>query len=189
MATIENMTTIRRSTMDHHQLDNVVRLAAGAPRRQMLKGLLSAALVVLPGALHPERAGAKQCRGVGRRCRTDSDCCSAFCEPIGRQCVASCDVGEGICGVLTPCSLGCSCYRVELNQQFAGQACLQDPAGGTTTPGQECPGTDQCSPRARKRGGCPCGGPADCPKGFLCTASSCCQPDSVCLPLCEPTGV
>jgi len=189
MATNMKIKTSRRSIMASSHFDLVVKHAVGAPRRRVLKGLLSAALVGIPGAFRAERVAARPCRGVGTRCRSDGDCCSAFCEPVSRQCVASCEQGEGICGALTPCAPACSCYRVELDQPFAGQACLQDPAGGTTTPGQECPGTDQCAPNARNRGGCPCSSPADCPKGFLCTASSCCQPDSVCLPLCEPTSV
>ena len=159
-------------------------------RRRLLAGSLKAVLVGMPGVLYGEQAGAKSCKGVGKRCQSDDDCCSVFCEPISRQCVATCAQGEGICGTLAPCAPGCSCYFVELDGT-AGRACLQDPAGGTTTPGQECPGTEQCAPHLRDKEhkeGCPCSSPAHCPKGTLCTASSCCQPDSVCLRLCEPDG-
>lgn len=182
------MASVLKSITDHHQFDHFIRSAVGMPRRRLLKGLASAALAGLPGTRSQEAAGAKPCKRVGKRCSRNGDCCSAFCEPVSRQCVASCTEGEGFCGQLDACAPGCSCYSVELDQLFAGRACLQDPTGDTTTPGQECPGTDQCSHKARNRGGCPCSSPADCPKGFLCTASSCCQPDSVCLPLCEPAA-
>ena len=191
MAAPESTTPVPRSIPDPHPFDRLVTLAGGgAPRRRVLQGLLSAALAAVPGTFHHERAAAKPCKGVGKRCQNHDECCAAFCEPISRQCVATCNIGSGICatdGGLAECAPGCSCYFVELDGTV-GRACLQDPAGGTTTLGQECPGTEQCAPNVRNKGGCPCSSPAHCPKGYMCTASSCCQPDSVCLPLCEPTG-
>jgi hypothetical protein len=166
------------------------RLSETGSRRRALQGLLSATLAVLAGTRQQQRATAKPCKGVGKRCQSNDDCCSVFCEPISRQCVATCTQGDGICDNLAPCAPGCSCYFVELDG-IAGRACLQDPSAGTSLPTKECPGTEQCAPRLRDKEdkeGCPCSSPAHCPKGTLCTASSCCQPDSVCLPLCEPNG-
>jgi hypothetical protein len=191
MAAPETTMLFPRSLLALHPSGRLITLAGReAPRRRVLQGLLSAALGALSSTHQHAPAAANRCKGVGKRCGTDGDCCSAFCEPLSRQCVARCTEGSGICGTeagLAPCAPGCSCYFVELDGT-AGRACLHDPAGGTTTLGQECPGTEQCAPNVRNRGGCPCSSPADCPKGYLCTASSCCQPDSVCLPLCEPVS-
>lgn len=187
MVTPETTTPVPRSLRDPHPFDRLVTLArGGAPRRRVLQGLLSAALVGVPGTRQHESTAAKPCKGVGKRCQSNDDCCAAFCEPISRQCVATCDQGQGVCGTLAPCAEGCSCYNYLTGQLFSARACLQDPSDDVVNPGQECPGTEQCAPNVRNKGGCPCSSPADCPKGYLCTASSCCQPDSVCLPLCEP---
>ena len=173
--------------MDAGQFDGLAKLLSESePRRRVLQGLLSGALAVIPGARHHARAVARRCTKVGKRCGTNGDCCSGFCEPISRQCVARCSQEDAGCGRLSPCAKGCSCYSVELREPFAGRACLRNPTKDLTTPGQECPGTAQCSPEALDRGVCPCSGPADCPRGYLCTGASCCWPDSVCLRVCDP---
>ena len=147
--------------------DSLTKLLANAQtRRRLLGGSLSAALAGMTGALHHERAAAKRCKGVGHRCKNDARCCSGFCEPITRQCVSTCEVGEGICGALAPCAPGCSCYRRAFTTE---RVCLQDPADPPACADlQLCLDSDE-----------------ECPRGHLCTASSCCGADAVCLPLCE----
>lgn len=169
-----------------------VDLDLAVPRRAIIKGLAGGAGAIVLNSFGLDAEATSGCKGVGSRCQSDADCCSGFCEPASRQCVALCDQGEGICGALGACAPGCSCYFVELEgpngESVLGRACLKDPVGGTEVPGQECPGTIQCSSSAAAHGHCPCSGPRDCPKGYLCTASSCCSADSVCLPLCEPAA-
>ncbi len=173
--------------MDAARFDHLTkRLSGTGTRRRVLHGLLGAVLAAVHGRLHLDRAEAKDCTKVGKLCGTDADCCSGFCEPISRQCEARCSQADAFCGQLSPCAKGCSCYSVELRESFAGRACLRNPTNDLTTPGQECPGTKQCSREAADRDGCPCSGPADCPRGYLCTGASCCNPDSVCLRLCDP---
>jgi hypothetical protein len=163
--------------MDSKRFDDLTRLLARTPsRRRLLSGLVGAA-----AGLVTKSIGAAPCKGVGFRCRDGSDCCSGVCDPASRQCIATCTDGDGVCGFLSPCAPGCSCYLVELDG--GGRACLQDPPNPP-----ECPDTLQCSPSAANHFGCPCSKPEDCPKGYACTASSCCGADSVCLPLCEPAA-
>ena len=174
--------------MDAARFDRLTKLLSETgTRRRALQGLLSAALAAVPGTHHHERVAAQTCKGVGKRCNTNDDCCSAFCEPRSRQCVATCAQGEGVCDALAPCAPGCSCYRVELGTPDA-RACLHDPPAGTSLPTKACPDTLLCAPHVKHQGFCLCEGPQDCPKGYLCTASSCCRTDTVCLPLCEPEG-
>jgi hypothetical protein len=190
MVTPETTTPVPRFLRDPHPFDRLVMLTSGgAPRRRVLQGLLSALLAGMPGTFQHERAVAKRCTRAGKLCGSNSECCSGFCEPIRGQCVARCDQGSGICatdGGLAACAKGCSCYFVELGNATVGRACLRNPTHDLSTLGQECPGTRQCSRDAEEHGGCPCSGPADCPTGSLCTASSCCSPDAVCLRLCDP---
>lgn len=138
-------------------------------RRRLLAGSFKAVLVGMPGVLYGEQAGAKSCKAVGKRCGRNKQCCSAFCDPLTHQCVATCTQGEGLCSTRASCAPGCSCYR----RAFASeQVCLRDPANPPA-----CSGLQVCLDSDR-----------ECPRGHVCTASSCCGADAVCLPLCEPDG-
>ena len=153
--------------MDPTRFDSLIRVLANSQtRRRLLGRSLSAALAGVTGAHHVERAAAKHCKAVGQRCQKDRHCCSGSCEASTRQCVSACDVAEGTCGTLTTCAQGCSCYL----SAFADErvVCLRDPADPPTCAGlQLCNDSDD-----------------ECPRGYLCTASSCCGADAVCLPLC-----
>jgi hypothetical protein len=139
--------------------------------------LLSTVLAGMPAVRGPDPARDKRCTKVGKRCGTDGECCSGFCEPLTLQCAGSCAT-SGTCGTLeqVPCAKGCSCYSIDVGEEFAGRACLRNPTDDLVTVGQECPGTKGCA------------GPHDCPKDFLCTPGHCCGPDAVCLRLCDPDG-
>ena len=142
-------------------------LANGQTRRRLIRGSLSAAIAGVSGAHYVERAAAKHCKGIGQRCQKDRHCCSGSCELSTRQCVSPCDVAEGTCHNFTPCAPGCSCYL----SAFADErvVCLRDPADPP-----ECAHLQLCNDSD-----------GECPRGHLCTASSCCGADAVCLPLCE----
>ncbi len=155
--------------MDPLRFDSLTRLLSdSSTRRQLLGGSLGGAFAGMFGTLTVERAGARQCKRVGKRCHRSGQCCSGFCEPGTRQCVSTCEEGEGICGAVATCASGCSCYR----RAFAAErVCLRDPADPPACAGlQTCLDSDD-----------------ECPRGHLCTASSCCGADAVCLPLCEQT--
>jgi hypothetical protein len=133
-----------------------------------MAGSLTAVLLGILGALPVERTGAKRCKGVGKRCKMSGACCSGFCEPSTRQCVSTCEEGQGTCDTFGACAPGCSCYRRAFGTEMV---CLRDPADPLICPDlQGCLDSDD-----------------ECPRGHLCTASSCCTEagDAVCLPLCE----
>jgi hypothetical protein len=144
------------------------RLTGMQSRRRLLSGSLRAMFAGILGVRPVERAGAKQCKEAGRRCQRDGHCCSEFCDPSTRQCVATCTVGQGTCDTLSACAPGCSCYQRAFTTEMV---CLRDPADPPACSGlQGCLDSDD-----------------ECPRGHLCTASSCCTEagDAVCLPLCE----
>src|SRR5215218_936760 len=114
----ETTTPVHRSFPESRPFDRLITLFGGGTRRRVLQGLLSAALVALSSTRQDAPATAKRCKGVGKRCGTDNQCCSAFCDRLTHQCVAT-------CGTLSRCAPGCSCYR----RAFAAeQVCLRDPA-------------------------------------------------------------
>jgi hypothetical protein len=156
--------------MDPTRFDSLTKVLSGSEtRRWLLGGSLSAALVGMTGALRGERAGAKSCKEVSKRCHKNGHCCSGFCEPNTRQCVSSCEEGEGNCSARASCAPGCSCYQRAFGEEMV---CLRDPANPPACAGlQVCLDSDD-----------------ECPRGHLCTASTCCGADAVCLPLCEATS-
>ena len=104
----------------------------------------------MTGALRGERAGAKSCKVVSKRCHKNGHCCSGFCEPNTRQCVSTCEEGEGICGMLTSCAPGCGCYRRAFGEEKVRLTRPGRPAGVRWPPG--LPRQRRRSPRSPLHG-------------------------------------
>jgi hypothetical protein len=179
--------------MDGRHFDDLARaLAAGASRRNVLKGLTGSAGAALAGALswRPSfgKGGALRqgCAELGARCLRDDACCSGLCDVESRRCVCTDDQEEcddecvdlrsdpANCG---ECGESCS----------AGQRCLDGAccsgSGGTCDGDDECcGGLTCCDGRCTDPSGDPnncgdCGETCDFDP-YLCEAPTC--QDGVC---------
>jgi hypothetical protein len=157
--------------MDGKRFDRLTRgFALSTGRRTFLKVLASGMVSVLP--VH-RGAAAPKLKPVGARCHTSAQCASGFCDSATRQCIALCMQG-GDCQS-EPCAPGCHCYCDPFVSNPDGSVrriCLQDPPDPPA-----CSGLVVCLDSHD-----------ECPRGTMCTASSSCGADAVCLPLCEPSA-
>ena len=93
--------------MDDRRFDALTRsLAAGASRRHALGLLGRGAAGAVLGLMGVKTAAAdeasrahrgRDCKGVGRRCRSDRRCCSGHCDPATGTCVV-----DGACELFCP---------------------------------------------------------------------------------------
>lgn len=172
--------------MDGHQFDTLTRrLARGASRRQVLKGLAGAAFggtLLATGTLHPRAVGAVDCAGPGDSCSADSDCCQGscsdqgvcYCEDPSRPIIGcSCDTGtEDACGDSTVqcCATGnipggpgiCTSSSVGCN-----------PTGQCADPGDSCSAdSDCCQGSCSDQGVCFCDDPSRPIIGCSCSTGT-----------------
>jgi hypothetical protein len=162
-----------------HSFDELARgLASGTLSRGKALRLMGAALVGGALASLPRVALADDddCRGFGRRCRRDRQCCSKNFVRRGDDKVCGCPEGKSRCGgrcvtdctggTLNPqtCQCGCPSGQVLCNGNCVSTSCPTGQTLNTTTCQCECPsGTVTLS-----NGTCakPCSGP--CPGCFSC---------------------
>lgn len=152
--------------MDEKRFDNIVRiLARGSSRRSILRGFVASLAGGLLGAAGSQGAGAIACRGTGRVCRVDGNCCSGRCvqeSGLSARRVCACP-GGGV-----PCRGTCLDRNALLSDPDNCGAC-----------GHRCPGS------ACARAVCQAGVCAQVPlTGQSCDAGPCldgtCQADGSC---------
>jgi hypothetical protein len=107
-------------------------LSRGKALRLLGGVLLGSALASVPGAA---LADDDDCRGFGRRCRRDSQCCSKNCVRRGDEKVCVCPEGKTRCGD--------RCVNLKTDENNCG-AC-----------GKRCPAGQECADRVCQGGGCP----------------------------------
>ena len=135
-------------------------LSRGKAIRWMGGALLGAALASVPGM-----AWADDCRGLGRECRRDSQCCSRNCVRRGDDKVCGCPEGQTRCGD--------RCVNRQRNERHCGECFNRCPSG------QECVG-GEC------QGGEPICNPP-CPEGEVCVQSPVPGTVPFCDPVCTPS--
>jgi hypothetical protein len=94
-------------------------VSRGKAIRWMGGALLGAALASLPGV-----AWADGCRGLGRACRRDSQCCSSNCIGRGDDKVCGCRAGQTLCK--KPRGEG-RCVNLKTNERHCGAECGSSP--------------------------------------------------------------
>jgi hypothetical protein len=133
-----------------------LRLAGGA--------LLGAALASLPGAALAD----DDCRGFGRRCRRDRQCCSGNCVRRGDRKVCGCPEGQRRCND--------RCVNLQTNERHCG-SCTNSCAEGEECVDGVCQGS--CPPEGTPltEGDCNC--------AYNCLAGDStpfgCRPDNSCI--------
>jgi hypothetical protein len=93
--------------MDGHAFDKITKkLSTDTSRRRALKGLVGGALAFT--GLRTGSIEARQCREVGKNCRSHAECCSQFCNPDTFQCAPA--PPEPVTGVCSGPRVGqCQC--------------------------------------------------------------------------------
>ena len=162
-------------TMDRNLFDELARtLAARSSRRRGLRALVGVALGGLigpPGLIRPVAEAATVCRGLGRECRRDSQCCWGRCRRSRCRCPAGSrrvdDRCAPVCNDACAASASCRCALA-----FDGRRTF------CSAPVTDCDGVpDECASHAD------CGGDA------LCIVTSCGpsgQPANRCVGNCWP---
>ena len=145
-------------------------LSRGKALRLMGAALVGGALASVPGTALAD----DDCRGFGRRCRRDRQCCSKNCVRRGDDKVCGCPEGK------TRCNDGC--VNLKTNERHCG-SCSNSCAAG-----QECV-------RGVCQGGCPSGtttcGTECCAEGQECVGGVCQCPSGTtlcggnCVPGCQ----
>ncbi len=140
--------------MDPTRFDAATKRLATLGSRRRVVALAAAAL----GWAGFDRAGAVACRGDGRLCLKDANCCSQRCvsDAVGRrQCGPRCLTAGACCGDPGTCSAVCCTHGAGFN------------------PGRPCGagGQWECSLAGP---GQPCGSDADCNLGGVCPHGVCC---------------
>jgi hypothetical protein len=154
--------------LDGQRFDRLTRsLATRSGRRSVMKAFTGGVLTTLVGV---RGATAAPTKTTGKRCHDNIQCATGYCDPVTRQCIAPCTLGND-CGYPQACAPGCSCYCDPFVTNPDGSVrkfCLQDPPDPPT-----CAELVICLDSHD-----------ECPRGTFCTASSACGADAVCLPLC-----
>jgi hypothetical protein len=151
--------------VDGSQFDRLAKgLAAGRSRRGVLRGLGAAALGALGLAGRGGAGAADACKGTGKACSKNGQCCSGLCAPApGKTSVAG---GGAVCcapGQVTNATTG-ACCTPKTCADFPGQC-------GTFS--DNCGGTLPCQGATCQRGAdvpagtCNCNGTC-CPVGCRC---------------------
>lgn len=84
--------------MDEQQFDSLTRRLAGwRSRRSVLKGLAGAAALGTLAVTGTAETDARQCRVLGRNCRSNADCCTDYCDNDNNAYKCTCPPGLGDC--------------------------------------------------------------------------------------------
>jgi hypothetical protein len=186
--------------MDGRRFDEISRsLANPRSRRGMVKGIAGG---VLAGALSLVGAGdvtARKCRDAGKNCKSDTECCSRYCDPNTYSCaatppVATCDPacppgasclgGECFCPVQTTYCGADGCVDLLTDERHCGTCPTVCATGATCTAGAcACPsGQAACGGTCTQLGtdtNCRSCGHA-CNAGSTCLAGGCCNSQICC---------
>lgn len=182
--------------MDNQRFDEISRsLATTGSRRGLLKGLAGGALAGALSLVGASDAAARKCRNDGKNCKSDTECCSLYCDPTSYTCAPAppadtcdpaCPTGavcvDGACFCPVPTSF-CGtdgCVDLQTDDQHCGTCTTVCATGATCVAGictcptgqTECNGA--CVDLNTDEANCgSCG--RICNSGETCSDGACCE--------------
>jgi TAT (twin-arginine translocation) pathway signal sequence len=124
---------------DDYRFDELGKaLAASTSRRKFLKVAAAAAAGAVLSVVGAPEAAARQCRDIGKNCRSNAECCTRFCGP---NFTCGCPTGTELCG--GQCIPNCTGGRV-CNPLTGQCACPALQTGCNTAAGNICCPTGKC---------------------------------------------
>lgn len=186
--------------MDPRRFDDMTkRLTTGSSRRQVLKGLAGGALASALSFVGAGGVVARQCRDDGKNCKSDTECCSLFCNPATFTCAvappadtcdpacptgALCVDGACFCPVPTAFCPTDGCVDLQTDVTHCGTCATACATGATCTAGScVCPTGESvcngvCVNRNTDETNCgSCG--RQCAAGTVCSSGDCCGSTAV----------
>ena len=165
--------------MESNRFDEFTkRLSTGISRRDLIKGLGSGVLGGALAMLGRSGADARSCRGLGRVCRNDANCCpNSTCQPgaAGRK-VCTCAAGLKRCGgACIPVANCCTAADCQTGDQCHAPVCDGGMCGARPLTGNSCDDGNPCTTGDVCQDGSCVGTPVTCSASDQCHDAGVCD--------------